>query len=88
MKITREINGKMVEIELTKNEMWSAYREVEVQSAYEDLDMYIEQEFDDDGEPRPEMDEQDRADIVENYLENKGNEWYAVMRNAVEWIVG
>ena len=79
MKITREINGKMVEIELTKNEMWSAY---------EDLDMYIEQEFDDDGEPRPEMDEQDRADIVENYLENKGNEWYAVMRNAVEWIVG
>ena len=88
MKITREINGQIVEIELTKNEMWSAYREVEVQSAYEDLDMYLAEEFDDDGEPRPEMDEHDRADIVENYLENKGNEWYAVMRNAVEWIVG
>lgn len=88
MKITREINGQVVEIELTKNEMWSAYREVEVQSAYEDLDMYLEEEFDDNDEPCPEMDEQDRADIVENYLENKGNEWYDVMRNAVEWIVG
>lgn len=88
MTITREINGQKIEIELTKNEMWSAYREVEVQSAYEDLDMYLEEEFDDNDESRPEMDEQDRADIVENYLENKGNEWYAVMRNAVEWIVG
>lgn len=37
MKITREINGATVEIELTDNELWSAYAEQEHKSDIEDV---------------------------------------------------
>lgn len=87
MKITREINGKTVEIELTEQEMWDVYNAQKVEYAYEDLETWLENQYDDNDEPRPEMDDEDKANIVENYLENKDSEWYEWMEAAVDWVL-
>ena len=87
MKITREINGQTVEIELTEEETWRAYNERRLEFAYEDLEIWLRDRYDDEEEPRPEMNEQDKADIVERYLEDKDCEWFNWMKSAVEAVV-
>lgn len=87
MKITREINGKNVEIELTPQEVWQAYNEQRVKFAYEDVELYLKDTYDENDEPRPELDEQDKEDIVEEYLENKDCMWSDWMQMAFERVV-
>ena len=87
MKIERRINGKNVLIELTEQEMWQVYNAKKVEYAYEGLETWLENQYDDHDEPRPEMDDEDRANIIENYLENKDTEWYEWMEAAVDWVL-
>jgi hypothetical protein len=87
MKITRNINGQTVEIELTAQEIWKAYHEEKVKLAYEDIELYLHDNYDDNDEPRPELDEQDKEDIVEEYLENKDCMWSDWMQMAFEHVV-
>lgn len=47
MKIIREVNGKNVEIELTKDELFSAYREQEREFDYASCDDYLEENYQD-----------------------------------------
>lgn len=48
MKITRTINGEMVEIELTSEEMFKAGKEQEVQNLYNDIKYSMKNYLDDD----------------------------------------
>ena len=57
MKIERVINGQKIEIELTKSEMWSAYREQEHLFDMEDIRSAVES-IDDDEIPSTLTDEQ------------------------------
>lgn len=45
MKIIREVNGKNVEIELTKDELFSAYCEQEREFDYASCDDYLEENY-------------------------------------------
>lgn len=87
MKIERRINGKNVLIELTEVEMWKAYCEEKVKLAYEDIELYLRDNYDDNDEPRPELDEEDKKDIVMAYLDSKDCMWSDWMKQAFERVV-
>ena len=48
MKITRTINGEIIEIELTSEEMFKAYKEQEAQHLYDDIRYSMKNCLDDD----------------------------------------
>lgn len=48
MKITRTINGKTIEIELTSEEIFKTYKEQEAQHLYDDIRYSMKNYLDDD----------------------------------------
>lgn len=65
MTISREINGQMMEIELTKGELFSAYREQERAFDLASCDDYLDDTYRDE-EWYSTLDEEKRNELLEN----------------------
>lgn len=90
MTITRIIDGKSIEIELTDHEMWKAYDEVEHKIDIETVDFYGT--VGDGDSPIPD----DKIDEVANryrnmygkYLENDSDVRYEFVCDAIREVIG
>lgn len=86
MKIKREVDGKMLEFELTDHEVWMAYDEYEHKIDIETVDFYTE----DNEVPDDKID--DVANRYRNlygkYLEYDSDVRYDCVRDAVKEVLG
>lgn len=80
MKITREIDGKKIEIELTDAEVWEIYRKVLEDNMRDDILNVCEW-----NEIR-ELTEEEMADVLEYYMDHAGEGAYEdIIMNALDY---
>ena len=75
------------EFELTHEQEWKIFEALEKQGLLADLDMYMTCTFDDNEEERPELTNDQKDRIIENYLSIRDNNWFEHMDAAFESVV-
>lgn len=80
MKISREIDGKNVDIELTNDEVWWAFQEQEERFALNDLNTWLEDKKVEN------VEDEKKKRIANVYLKHKDDEWYEWMSFAYDYI--
>ena len=75
------------EFELTHEQEWKIFKALEKQGLLADLDLYMVSTFDDNEEERPELTDDQKNRIIENYLSIRDNNWFEHMDAAFESVV-
>lgn len=85
MKIKREVNGRVLEYELTEHELWQAYDELEHRFDIETVDFYCGDEVPDDR-----MDEvaNKYRNLYGKYIEQDNDVRYECVCDAIREVLG
>lgn len=90
MKIKREVNGQIMEFELTDHELWKAYDEFEHMSDIETVDFYTDNEDGSHYIPDDKIDEVANRyrNLYDRYLDNDADVRFECVRDAMKEVLG